>query len=311
MRAAGRAFASAALWLNLCLGAAALALCPAAARADMAGTAEGALNLDDSPTALVHAYVVEEIEIPEMQFGDGPARTYNVLLTDRPFPEGFKPSGMAAHHLSFEGRLRGVGFEVDPETGAVMSGRTLLPAAEGPQFFTVIAMGTEPMVVLENWAEAGDRLRGHVRTPEPLEVVNFDGDPNLPAAFTFAATFDAAILRAPKLVETLEGDAARSSAQLSGLRRFIDAIAARDLEAIKAAVAAGDPMAEALTAEDVEMMNAMMFDSAENTDGVLANLSKVYVFDNGSAVVVLQHGEGGTTTFPLRDDGGTWKMGQP
>jgi hypothetical protein len=291
---------------------AAIALASSSALADMAGTADGTLNLDDQPTPLTHAYVIEVNELPEMHFGEGPTRYLRLLLTDRPFPEGRKPTDMAAHQLSFEGALRGIGLEINTDTGEVMSGRTLLPQAERPQFFTVVTMNAEPMVVLEDWAEADGRLRGHLRTPEPLEVVNFDGSAGGPTAFTFDATFDAAIIAAPKLVETLEGDAARQSPQASAVLRFIEAIASKDLAAIKDAVATGDPMREVLTAEDVEMMNSMMLEDGQKQPAdVVAVLSKVYVFDNDSAVVVLKHSETETSTFPLARDSGTWKMGEP
>lgn len=287
-------------------------LATATAWADMAGTADGALKLDDQPTALTHAYVIEVNEIPEMHFGDGPTRYLSVMLTDRPFPDGQKPSEMTAHQLSFTGNLRGVGLDVDPATGEVMNGRTLLPQAEGPQFFTVITMGAEPMVMLEDWAEAEGRLHGHVRTPEPMEVVNFDGDPNLPNAFTFEATFDAEIIAAPKLTETLEGDAARQGPHAEALGRFLEAIAAKDMAAIKDAVATGDPMRDQVTAEDIEMMNSMMFEDGQKQPAdILAALTKIYLFDDGTAVVVLQHGENETSTFPLAQDSGTWKMGRP
>jgi hypothetical protein len=278
----------------------------------MAGTADGALKLDDQPTALTHAYVIEVNEIPEMHFGDGPTRYLSIMLTDRPFPDGQKPSEMTAHQLSFTGNLRGVGLDVDPATGEVMNGRTLLPQAEGPQFFTVITLGAEPMVMLEDWAEAEGRLHGHVRTPEPMEVVNFDGDPNLPNAFTFEATFDAEIIAAPKLTETLEGDAARQGPHAEALGRFLEAIAAKDMAAIKDAVATGDPMRDQVTAEDIEMMNSMMFEDGQKQPAdILAALTKIYLFDDGTAVDVLQHGENETSTFPLAQDSGTWKMGRP
>jgi hypothetical protein len=292
------------------LAGASLATAAAAISPAWADMADGALQLDDQPTALTHAYVIEVNEIPEMHFGEGPTRYLSVMLTDRPFPDGQKPSEMTAHQLSFTGSLRGIGFDVDPATGEVMSGRTLLPEAERPQYFTVITMGAEPMVVLEDWAEADGRLHGHVRTPEPLEVVNFDGGPG-PTAFTFEANFEATIIPAPKVTGTLDGAAATESPQAEALRRFVEAIASRDLEQIKAALATGDPMRESLTTEDVEMMNSMMFGDGSDAAGVLADLTKVYVFDDGSAVVVLQHGDSGTTTFPMADDNGTWKMGQP
>jgi hypothetical protein len=247
-----------------------------------------------------------------MQFGDGPSRYLTLLLVDRPLPEGRKPSDMTAHQLSFEGALRGIGLDINAETGEVMSGRTLLPQEERPQFFTVITMNTEPMVVLENWAEADGRLKGHLRTPEPMEVVNFDGSEGGPNSFTFEATFDAAIIMAPKVTETLEGDAARQGPYVDALGRFLEAIAAKDMAAIKDAVAADDPMREMMTADDVEMMNSMMFEDGQRQPAdLLALITKIYVFDNGTAVAVLQHSDTETSTFPLKQDNGIWKLGQP
>ncbi len=309
MRTQRAAFACFAFGLSAALSAS-LSLAPA--HAETAGTVSGALMLDDQPTPLTHAYVIEVNELPEMQFGDGPSRYLTLLLVDRPLPEGRRPSDMTAHQLSFEGALRGIGLDINAETGEVMSGRTLLPAAERPQFFSVVTINAEPMVVLENWKEADGRLSGHLRTPEPMEVVNFDGTEAGPSSFTFEATFDAAILMAPKVTETLEGDAARQGPQAAALQRFIEAIAAKDMAAIKEAVAADDPMREMLTAEDVEMMHAMMLDGGQRKpEDMLALLTKVYVYDNGSAVVVLKHSDTETSTFPLTQDDGAWKMGQP
>jgi len=143
-------------------------------------------------------------------------------------------------------------------------------------------------------------------------VVNFEGDPNLPKAFTFEATFDAGIIAAPKVTETLEGDAARQGPQVEALKRFLEAVAAKDMAAIKDAVATGDPMREQVTADDIEMMSSMMFEDGQKQPAdILAALTKIYLFDNGTAIAVLQHSETETSTFPLADDNGTWKMGQP
>lgn len=290
---------------------AALSLPPA--QAQTAGAVEGALMLDDQPTPLTHAYVIEVNELPEMRFGDGPSRYLTLLLVDRPLPEGRKPSDMTAHQLSFEGALRGVGLDINAETGEVMSGRTLLPAAERPQFFSVVTINSEPMVVLENWKEADGRLSGHLRTPEPMEVVNFDGSAGGPTSFTFEATFDAAIIMAPKVTQTLEGDAARQGPQAAALQSFMEAIAAKDMEAIRESVADDDPMREMLTAEDVEMMHTMMLDEGRRKpEDLLALITRVYVYDNGSAVAVLKHSDTETSTFPLTQQAnGGWKMGQP
>ena len=293
------------------LSAALTLLGPAApALADPVGAADGALKLDDQPTAFAHAYVFEVDELPEMSFGDGPTRYYTVLLTDRPLPADLRPSEMLAIQLAFEGKLRGVGVDIDPTTGAVMSGRTMLPAEAHPQFFTVITMGDQPMVVLAEGTEAEGRFSGHVRTPEPMEVVNFQGTPG-PTAFTFEARFDAPIVRAPRVREELAGAAAKQSEQAGALRRFVEAIAGKDMAAIKDTLAEGDPMRETLTTQDVEMMNGMLFSEAPGPDEVLAKLSKVYVFDNDTAVVVLTYSPESVSTFPMAFRGGAWKMGQP
>ena len=215
---------------------------------------------------------------------------------------------MAANQLSIEGALRGVGLDINTETGEVMSGYTMLPEAERPQFFTVMTTDTEPMVVLEDWAAADGRLHGHLRTPKPLDVFNFDGGTGGPTSYTFEATFDAAIIAAPKVLETLEGDAARQGPQAEALLRFIEAVASRDLAAIKETISIGDPLREQVTAENVDMMNSMMFEGGKQPADVLALVTKVYVFDDG--VAVLRHSETETSTFPLMQDNGTWKMGE-
>lgn len=305
-----RAWRSVSICLAGGVAAIAMLLSIAPAAADPAGSASGTLRLDDQPTALTHAYVIEVNELPEMRFGDGPARYLTVLLTDRELPAERKPSELWAIQLSFEGGLRGVGVKIDPQTGAVMSGRTLLPQDELPQYFTVITMGPAPMVVLEGWAAAEGSVRGHLRTPEPMEVVNFEDRPG-PAAFTFESDFEAEIIPAPKLVEELSGDAARQSPPAAALHRFAAAIATRDLAAVKETMAEGDAMRERVTAEDIEGMNAMLFQTASDPDGVLAEVSKIYLFDNDTAVAVISRGEDGATTFPLAAVDGDWKLGQP
>lgn len=292
------------------LVAAAMLIAPPAGLADEPGTADGALMLDDRPTALTHAYVIEVKELPEMHFGVGPMRYLKLLLTDRPFPDGQTPSDMLAHRLSFDGALRGVGFDIDSETGAVMSGRTLLPQEERPQFFSVVTLDTEPMVVLEDWAEAAGRLRGRVRTPAPLEVVNFDGAPGGPASFTVAATFDAPIVPAPVLAETIQGDAAKASPQAAIVRKFVRGVADGDAEAVRSVITADHPMQEMLTAEGLQQVRDMMV-GAQDPDAFLQQLSKVYVYDSGQAVVVFQSDTGGASTFPVVQRDGAWLMDMP
>lgn len=54
----------------------------------------------------------------------------------------------------------------------------------------------------------------------------------------------------------------------------------------------------------------MLEDGQMQPADIVALLTKVYVFDNASAVVVLQHRETETSTFPPARDGDGWKIGQ-
>jgi hypothetical protein len=270
------------------------------------GTADGSLRLDMAPTELTHAYALEVVELPEMRMQDWPERTITLILTDRPLPEGKRMDDMAATQLAIDGQMRGLVLEIDPATGQVRSGRTLLPQEELPQFFSVA--GDPPEVALVGFAEDKEkgRIAGKVKTTAPMEVVNFDNKPG-PKTFTFNVMFDASVVPAPKLVATIEGDKAKASEQGQALKRFLEAVAAGDPDALKAAVTRDHPALTMLNPEGMVQIKEMLFTDGGSVDELYGKLVKVYVFDNG-ATALLRHTDG-WSSFPLALEDGKWKLG--
>jgi hypothetical protein len=270
------------------------------------GAADGSLRLDQAPTALTHAYALEVVDLPEMRMEDWPERTITLILTDRPLPEGKRMDDMAATQLAIDGQMRGLVLEIDPATGQVRSGRTLLPQEELPQFFTVA--GDPPEVQLVGFAEdkAKGRIAGKVKTTAPMEVVNFDNKPG-PKSFTFNVMFDVSVVPAPKLVETVEGDKAKASEQGQALKRFLEAVAAGDADALKATVTKDHPALTMLNPEEMAQIKEMIFTDGGSVDEIYGKLVKVYVFEN-SATALLRHTDG-WSSYPLALEDGTWKLG--
>ena len=276
------------------------------AKAAETGTADGTLRLDKAQTVLTHAYALEVVELPEMRMQDWPERTITLILTDRPLPEGQRVDDMTATQLAVDGQMRGLVLEIDPATGQVRSGRTLLPQEELPQFFSVA--GDPPEVALVGFAEdkAKGRISGKVKTTAPMEVVNFDNKPG-PKSFTFNVMFDSSVVAAPKLVETLEGDKAKASEQGQALKRFLEAVAAGDADALKAAVTKDHPALTMLNPEGMAQIKEMIFTDGGSVDEIYGKLVKVYVFENG-ATALLRHTDG-WSSYPLALEGGKWKLG--
>jgi len=276
------------------------------AKAAEPGTADGSLRLDKAQTVLTHAYALEVVELPEMRMQDWPERTITLILTDRPLPEGKRMDDMAATQLAVDGQMRGLVLEIDPATGQVRSGRTLLPQDELPQFFSVA--GDPPEVALVGFAldKAKGRISGKVKTTAPMEVVNFDNKPG-PKTFTFNVMFDTSVVPAPKLVETIEGDKAKASEQGQALKRFLEAVAAGDADALKGAVIKDHPALTMLNPEGMAQIKEMLFTDGGSVDELYGKLVKVYVFDNGATALLRQ--TDGWSSFPLALEDGKWKLG--
>ena len=276
------------------------------AKAAEPGTADGSLRLDKAQTVLTHAYALEVVELPEMRMQDWPERTITLILTDRPLPEGKRMDDMAATQLAVDGQMRGLVLEIDPATGQVRSGRTLLLQDELPQFFSVA--GDPPEVALVGFAldKAKGRISGKVKTTAPMEVVNFDNKPG-PKTFTFNVMFDTSVVPAPKLVETIEGDKAKASEQGQALKRFLEAVAAGDADALKGAVIKDHPALTMLNPEGMAQIKEMLFTDGGSVDELYGKLVKVYVFDNGATALLRQ--TDGWSSFPLALEDGKWKLG--
>jgi len=271
-----------------------------------AGKADGSLRLDKAATVLTNAYAVEVVELPEMRMENAPERTIMVLLTDRPMPADRRVDDMAAMELAYNGQMRGLVLKIDPATGLVQNGRTLLPQEELPQFFSVA--GDPSSVALAGFAEdkAKGTVTGKVKTTSPMEVVNFDNLPG-PKSYSFNVIFNAPVVPAPKLTATLEGDQAKGSEQGKVLKQFFQAVDTGDADALKAIVTKDHPALAMLNPEGMAQIKQMIFMEGGGVDEIYGMLVKVYVYEN-NATALLRHPDG-WSSYPLALEDGKWKLG--
>ncbi|MGH6880787.1 MAG: hypothetical protein ACREFM_07705, partial [Hypericibacter sp.] len=202
---------------------------PAWAAGPGPGKADGTLRLDKAPTTLTQAYALEVVELPEMRMPNSPERTITLILTDRPLPG--RVDDMSAMEQAYNGQLRGLVIEIDPAAKTVVSGRTLIPQDELPQYFSM--SGDSSGVELTGFTDDKGIITGKIKTTAPMEVVNFDNKPG-PKAYSFNVIFNAAVVPAPRLTATLEGDQAKASEQGQTLKRFLQAVADGNPDALKA-----------------------------------------------------------------------------
>ena len=277
---------------------------PAAAAGPGPGKADGTLRLDKAPTNLTQAYAVEVVEIPEMRMPNSPERTITLILTDRPLPG--RVDDMSAMEQAYNGQLRGLVIEIDPATKTVVGGRTLIPQEELPQYFSM--SGDSAGVELAGFTEdkAKGTVTGKIKTTAPMEVVNFDNKPG-PKTFSFNVVFNAALLPAPKLTATIEGDQAKASEQGQTLKRFLQAVSDGNPDALKAVVTKDHPALSMLNPEGMGQIKEMIFADGNNVDGIYGLLTKIYVYGQ-TATVLLRHPDG-WSSYPLALEDGTWKMG--
>ncbi len=292
---------------SACLAAMLLAgsaLSPAAAAGPGPGKADGTLRLDKAPTSLTQAYALEVVEIPEMRMPNSPERTITLILTDRPLPG--RVDDMSAMEQAYNGRLRGLVIEIDPAAKTVVSGRTLIPQEELPQFFSM--SGDSSGVELAGFAEdkAKGTITGKIKTTAPMEVVNFDNKPG-PKTFSFNVVFNAALLPAPKLTATIEGDQAKASEQGQTLKRFLQAVSDGNPDALKAVVTKDHPALSMLDPQGMGQIKEMIFADGNNVDGIYGLLTKIYVYGQ-TATALLRHPDG-WSSYPLALEDGKWKMG--
>jgi hypothetical protein len=277
---------------------------PAAAAGPGPGKADGTLRLDKAPTSLTQAYALEVVEIPEMRMPNSPERTITLILTDRPLPG--RVDDMSAMEQAYNGQLRGLVIEIDPAAKAVVSGRTLIPQEELPQYFSM--SGDSSGVELAGFTEdkAKGTITGKIKTTAPMEVVNFDNKPG-PKTFSFNVVFNAALLPAPKLTATIEGDQAKASEQGQTLKRFLQAVSDGNPDALKAVVTKDHPALSMLNPEGMGQIKEMIFADGNNVEGIYGLLTKIYVYGQ-TATALLRHPDG-WSSYPLALEDGKWKMG--
>jgi len=271
------------------------------------GSAKGTVTVGDTATPLTHAYAWEEADIPEMQFEGSPARRIVVLILDRALPENARADMGSAMQLAVQGELRGVYLDLDAANGTPHNGALLARPEENPTSFTILGDGSD--VAVENFVYDGGKLALASRSVKPLDLYDFSGSGAGPTSFTFDAAVEVPVEPAPKLVSTLDGDAATTSEQAVALKAFLEAVETGDAEAIRATVLSDQPGAEMLETDDgIAQFKGMILGDG-NAEAQMAKLAKVYVYETHS--VVLFKEEGGWSTMPLTQEGGVWKLGAP
>jgi hypothetical protein len=271
------------------------------------GKAEGTLTLDTTPTILTHAYAREIVAVPELRGEDTPERTIMLILTDRPMPADGRIDDTAAARLAYLRELRALVIEIDPATGRVPDGWTLLPDEELPQYFSAFEEDS-PDLRLTDFAEdrAQGIVTGRIASGGPIEVVNYEERPG-PQSYSFDVAFTATVLPAAPVIGTIEADKARSSEQGQAFRQFLDAVAAGDADAVRATLTSDHPLLSVLDSGAVETIQQMVFADGGSADAVYAKLEKIYLFD-GTATALL-HGPDGWSSYSLAMEEGRWKMG--
>jgi hypothetical protein len=283
-----------------------LLACAGPALAGMAGSAKGTFTVGDRATPLTHVYAWEETDIPEMQFEGSPKRRIVLLLLDRALPAGARADMGSAIQLASQGALRGVYLDLDAADGTPHNGALLARPEENPTSFTILGDGSD--VVVENFHYAGGKLELASRSVKPLDLYDFSGTGG-PTAFTFEATLQTPVEPAPKLVATLEGDAAAASEQGAAVKALLDAIEAEDGDKIRAAVLSGQPGSEMLeTPDGVAEFKSMILGDGDAA-AEMRKLVKIYFYETHS--VVLFKEQDGWSTLPLTQEGGGWKLGAP
>ena len=137
------------------------------ALASEAGSATGTVTVGDQATPLTHVYAWEEIDIPEMRFGDSPERRIVLLVLDRPLPANARADMGSAVQLAIKGELRGIYLDIDAATGTPHNGALLARPEENPTSFTILGDGSD--VVVENFHYEGGKLELASRSVKPLD----------------------------------------------------------------------------------------------------------------------------------------------
>jgi hypothetical protein len=286
-----------------------LTLLSRGAAAQEAGKADGTFTLDAQATPLTHAYARGVRNIPEMRLEGTPETQVIVMLVDRALSAEMAVSDMAVSQIGLGGGVRGIVLRFDPGTGAILSGRTVLPEAEMPQFFTNVSDPEVAAALTEGFKLADGRLAARAYSPRPNEVFHPEGSEG-PKSWQFDVSFEAPVTPAPKLVATLEGKAAQDSEPAAALRRFIDAVVAGDVAGARAGVVSNHPGLATLTPEGMGQMREMLLGGAPDSAAVMAELKKIYIYE-ASAVALFQGEANGTSTLPLAKENGAWKLGAP
>jgi len=268
------------------------------------GKVEGVLHLGDENIPLTHVYAREVEQIPEMTMEGRPPRQLTVILADRAMPADMPSTSFAMSQLASAGNIRGVTVDLDPATGAILGGNVYLGPAYYSQFFSQSGTGSFPV---EGFSFAGGQLKASLHSAEPQEILgSAEGGP---ATYSFNATVTAPVAPGPKLLETLEGDAARGSEPAISFAKFLNAVATGDVAGARAGIAAAHPGQEMMTAAGLPQVKMMLLAGYADAKAFLADLKKAYIYDTRAVLFFSAAGGNSSTSMAMAREDGAWKLG--
>jgi hypothetical protein len=278
------------------------AILPSAAQES--GAAQGALMLGQENIPLTHVYAREVQQLPELALEGRPLHQISVIVTDRPIPDNMPKTSFAMSQMASAGQIRGLSIDLDAETGAILGGNVYLGAEYFPQFFS--QTGGSDYFRVEGFSFAGGELKARLRAAEPQDLL---GSESAASTYGFDATVTAAVAPAPKLLQTLQGDAARNSEPRAAFKKFLDALAAGDVAGAKAGIVANHPGQEMMTAEGLPQVKIMLLAGYADADAFLADLKKVFLYETRAILFFSAADGSSSTSMTMAREGGAWKLG--
>ncbi len=290
-------------WTAVVVPAWLFAIVPLAA-AQESGAVRGAVTLGQEQIPLTHVYAREVQQLPEMALEGRPMHQIAVIVSDRPIPDNMPKTSFSMSQMAAAGQIRGLTFDLDAETGAILGGNAYLGAEYFPQFFS--QTGGSDYFQVEGFSFAGGELKARMRSAEPQDLL---GSESAATTYGFDTTVTVPVAPAPKLLQTLEGDAAQKSEQRAAFKKFLDALAAGDVAAAKAGIVANHPGQQMMTAEGLPQVKIMLLAGYSDADAFLADLKKVFLYETRAILFFSAADGSSSTSMTMAREDGAWKLG--
>ena len=233
-----------------------------------------------------------------------PMHQIAVIVSDRPIPDDMPKTSFAMSQMAAAGQIRGLTVDLDAETGAILGGNAYLGAEYFPQFFS--QTGGSDYFQVEGFSFAGGELKARLRSAEPQELL---GSESAATTYGFDTTVTAPVAPAPKLLQTLEGDAAQKSEPRAAFKKFLDALVAGDVATAKAGIVANHPGQQMMTAEGLPQVKMMLLAGYSDADAFLGDLKKVFLYETRAILFFSAADGSSSTSMTMAREDGAWKLG--